>query len=307
MKTDKAIGLVLLGLIPIFFLTTWQIWSAFKSTDKNREAKIHGIGGLFISVGYSVVVSYLFGWLDQPTQTFTNFLRSGVDYLSLFIWTIVILFGRKIGNFISQKIIRKGSVVKSSPKKRRAHKKKKKQASFYFSDQFKTNLDEWIPVTGSPQISDIRGLPDPPSLLLEEYPTDRRNSFIIARTIKIKNGKISCDVYLEREAVFNLVFRANDGLSDFYMARIDSRPGGSNGLLRTSNSINWGYFKQPNTYVVNDRWYHVELIFKESKITFKIDSETMEEINRDLSEEGSIGMFNEVKRAFVNNLEVEEL
>lgn len=86
------------------------------------------------------------------------------------------------------------------------------------------------------------------------------------------------------------------------MARIDSRSAGSSGILITSNSRNWGYIKQPNSYVLNDRWYHIELNFHNSKIQLKIDSDIIAEEDSKIQIAGSIGMFNELKRVFVNNV-----
>lgn len=289
----------LFGLIVLAFSTTLQIWSTFKSADKKREAnQTLLIGGIF-TVTIVIAVAYILGLFSKPIQNINTLLNYKFSLGTLIIIIILIYLIPRLGKVIALRIsliIQKGAkeIRPSSPTQHN----NTKQASF--EDNFNHDLAKWDIVCGDPQISYIRGFPKPPSLLLEEKPIDKRNSFILARNEEDKNGIISCDIYLERDAVVNIAFRVNNSASDFYMARIDSRAGGSNGILLAKN-LNWGYIKQPNSYVLPDRWYHVELTFKDANIQLKINNELIEVKDTTYSSIGSIGIFNEVKRVFVNS------
>ena len=288
------------GVAPIIIATTFQVWSTFKSTDKNKEAKISLIVGVLILVLFSIVALYLLGSLNKPIQSITEILQINVDLRILIFWTLAVSFAPKIANKIVPVFVRKGKAINSS-RKQIPTKTNTKKVVAIFKDPLNKDLANWHTIVGQPQISNIRGTPNPPSLLLEENASDPRNSFIITDKVNIQNGKIMCDVYLEQGAVFNLVFRANNSVSDYYMARVDARSNGSNGILSATGSTSWGYIKQTNTYVLNDRWYRVELMFRNSKIEFKINNEVISVEDNKIITTGSVGMFNELKRVFVNN------
>lgn len=305
---SEAVSIFLFGLIPTFLITTAQIWSTFKSANKNKEAKFSLVAGLTLILIYCFVVFYILGSLQKPLQMILNLLSTKVDVVMLVIWTILIVLTPKIATLITSKITKRGSITPISklvPNKQ--PKVKKNKTLILFQDKLNVNLDKWHTISGSPQINNIRGLPYPPSLLLEENPVDRRDTFITANNINIKNFKIICDIYLERGAVCNLVFRANNGFTDFYMARIDARDAGSSGILLAKNSRDWTYIMQPNSFVLNDRWYHVELTVNESHIVLKINDELIEMQDSRILSAGSVGIFNELKRVFVNNFIIENL
>lgn len=246
----------------------------------------------------------LFGLLSKPKEIVQSFLGYKIALGSVIIWLAIIFVLNKLIILIA-KFIGKSKLIKTSGTTNNTPSRSSSSRSFMFRDKLNGSLNKWQIICGVPQISNIRGNPNPPSLLLEENPQDRRDSFVLAKNVSLSTGNIACDVYLERDAVFNIAFRVNSSASDFYMARVDSRPGGSNGILISRNN-NWDYISVPKKYVLPDQWHHLELKFTNSRIDFKINNDTATERTKNVFPitQGSIGMFNEVKRVFVNNFKV---
>lgn len=296
---SEAWTIFLLGVSFSLLVITIQIWSTFNTADKFKEAKYSLIIGLLITISFGLFTLIKIDFLQQ--EKLRAYLFSTVQIIYVIIWTIFLLLSPKLISILVNKITSFGT--KYAKKKKITKKINKIRLKTDFSDNFKTDLNKWEKVSGSPQISFIRGIPNPPSLLLEENPKDRRDSYILAKDVSFINGIITCDVYLEREAVLNLVFRCNT--NDFYMARIDSRAAGSSGILISRDRVgNWGYIYQPNISFQNDVWHHLVLSFKNNDIKFQIDEEVFKIKNKELLNSGRIGLFNEVKRVFVNNFSV---
>lgn len=306
---SEAVKLFFYGGAPIIISVTFQVWSTYKQTNKNKDATQAIVIGFVIVAFYIFFLMILFGDLKQPLQALNNLFLQAVNIKILLLWTLFIALVPKFQKVISAKITRGKAIKKSSKPIHTSTRQTTRRRKPVFSDDLKTDLRQWDTIVGSPQISQIRGTPQPPSLLLEENAGDSRNSFIVARGINLLNAKVVCDAYFEHDSVLNIVFRASpNSLSEYYMARIDSRTGGSNGILKAERQQHWGYLVQPNKYVLNDRnWYHIELTFIGNRITLKIDSETIKLKDSSISVPGNIGMFNEVKRVFVSNFEIERL
>lgn len=291
------------GLIVAIVFNTVQVWSAFKSTDKVKEALITVTIGGIISIIYLCTLLALLGAFTEPLIKITEILYFKINVITLIIFTISILFTWKFTKILIS-VIGRGKLVSTNKNQKKRKVNKKTKIVFY--DTLEQNIVNWHTISGNPQISQIRGLNSSNSLLLEEFPSIRTDTFVTPNKISLKSGKISCDVYLERDAVFNIVVGADPGFTNFIMARIDSRTAGSNGILKANQSNNWGYIEQPNTYVLHDQWYHVEIIFEDKKyIKLLLDGKTLiSKIDINLRTDGYIGIFNEIKRVFVNNFSV---
>ena len=214
-----------------------------------------------------------------------NFLQ---DYL---LWIL------KLGGWVLDKL----KEWKLSKNKKRERAIRRKRA--VFQDSLTGDITKWTPINGQPQISQIRG--KPPyirSLLLEETQESRRYSFVGANYNKIQDGEVECDVYLEREALFNLVIRADDQYNIYYMVRLDSRRGQFNGILFDPGNRNWDFIKQSNINTASDRWWHMRVRFKGSEIKLYLDGKlVIATSDKRLPGLGNVGIFNELKRVFVNN------
>lgn len=293
-----------------YIYTLSQIWVTFKASDKNYEAKKTLILGIAILILFLIFS----GWLplERPQKLFQSLIQefsNTVDLKTLIIWALMIILVPETVRFYFKKFSPKKIIKTSKNKKgRKSIKRNNSKGNNSFQDSLTNDLSKWKVITGQPQISNIRGFNTASSLLLEEYPLDRRHSFIIANTKEIKNGKIECDVYLERDALVNIVFRADSGPGRFYMARVDSRSAGSCGILYCENYTSWNYIQTPNVIAPSDHWYHIEVTFKDNNLSLKIDNSTVVSLNdQRLAIPGYVGIFNEVKRAFVNNFVVTEL
>jgi hypothetical protein len=290
------------------YFLAYQIWAQYQSADKGKQAKKHLVLILLFTTVALLVELYKFGFLSDFINLVSKFLKQQISFWAFLVWTVVIILVPRVSKIWVAKLAR-GTLLKPHLQaKTKSKKRVRKKAKPLFQDNLKTDLNNYEIMSGAPSISYLRGLPTPPSLLLEEFPNDRRHSSLLLKEKKLKNGKLSADIYLEREAVFNFIFRSTDDLiTKFYMARVDSRPGGSNGILECAGGAgNWHYILQPNTYVPNDQWIHIELVFAERIITFSIGDQTIS-YQSDQIGEGRVGMFNEVKRAFVNNFVVESV
>ena len=53
-------------------------------------------------------------------------------------------------------------------------------------------------------------------------------------------------------------------------------------------------------------WHHVIVSFKEEKIRLQINNRVFVTKNNEFNFDGEIGLFNEVKRAFVNNFSISQ-
>lgn len=178
-----------------------------------------------------------------------------------------------------------------------------------FQDSLTGDLTKWTPVNGQPQISQIRGKsPYYKSLLLEEVQETRRYSFLGANYNRITNGEVECDVYLERDALVNVVIRANDHYNTYYMVRLDSRRGEYDGILYDPGSREWDFVKQSNINTAPDRWWHMKVRFRGSELKLYLDGKlVVATSDRRLPGPGNVGIFNERKRVFVNNFVIRKL
>lgn len=115
----------------------------------------------------------MFGSLNRPLQTIQTFLELKVDMFTLMLWTILLITIPNITKKMSKIIIGHGSLIrnysKESSRKKVASPRKNNNQKATFNDTLNKNLDNWHTISGMPQISNIRGLPHPPALLLEEY------------------------------------------------------------------------------------------------------------------------------------------
>lgn len=188
-------------------------------------------------------------------------------------------------------------------KKEKEEVKINKKRKIIFRDNLIQALTKWTTIEGDPQISNIRGrFPFNSSLLLEEIPGLSRNTFVGANNVNIKDGEIECDIYLERDSLVNIVVRADDGWNKYYMIRLDSRTGCFNGILFDSGNRAWDFVKKTSVNVKSDHWYHVKVRFQFSLIKLFIDKRLVATaIDKTILESGNIGIFNEIKRVFVND------
>lgn len=300
-------------LITLFSLitgTTITTWSQFKSTDKDKRANITLLIGTVLIILYlTIIIIILFsGSLIQLLQALLSLLYKNTNVAFLLLWTAIIYLVPKIINKVTQKIIKSSthlSTAEVTPTRRRLQRQVNVNRNF-FSDKLTTHLSRWTIISGSPLITPLRGFRLPKSLLFDKSSTPR-NSFVIAKGIEAVNAKVECDAFLENGAVLNIAFRINNDASEFYMARVDSRSNGSNGILISKLSTNWGYIEQTNTYVPTNQWVHIELSFQDSNIELKINNETISKEDSTIFTAGSIGLFNEVERVFINNFTIRKL
>jgi len=305
---SESILNILRAAIPTFLVGVLGIWAQFKSSDKDEEAKKALTFGLPVILAYSILVLLLTGSLKEPLQAVQVLLKAQFSFLALIVSNLATFSLLALTYWLS----RRGVLNLRKSEDRQESLKESVGAAYstiVFEDSLSGNLSKWHTVCGNPTISGIRGRdPHRHSLMLDVDPNSRRNTFVIAEGVLVKDGKIKCDVWLERGAIFNLVFRSDNGVRSYYMARVDSRSSGGrvgNGVLVAANQTSWDYIGGGRgANVLNDRWCSVEVVFTDKNIILRVDGEELPVISESIIRSGRVGMFNEGQRVFVNNFKV---
>lgn len=183
-----------------------------------------------------------------------------------------------------------------------------------FSDDFsskKHTEKSWIAKTHKLKIEKDFGKPAP-DLGLRYIGTEATNTFLYLKDIEAEEGVIECDVYLEKGAVFNLVFLADIKQHNWYMARLDARQGASDGLLIKDEGPgnNWRPLTMSGTISRERDWMRIRVEFNQQKASFYKNNELLIEKENLIEKEklGSfgkkIGLFNELVDVHVDNFAI---
>lgn len=171
-----------------------------------------------------------------------------------------------------------------------------------FSDDFSDkNKSEsvWLVKTNKFEVEDQFGKPAPDLGL--KYISGGTNTFLYLKKLESDSGVIECDVYLELRAVFNIVFLGDVKTDKYYMARLDSRQGNSDGFLINESGQGWRPCSMSGTTSGEKDWIRVRLEFSPQKTSLYKNNELIVEI-QNLNVLGKeIGMFNEVADVHVDN------
>ena len=189
--------------------------------------------------------------------------------------------------------------------------KSKRESNFLpspkISDGFdRLDLERWEIKTGNPIIEDNFGKPAP-GLGLTVFPEKRTDSFIILKEKDVEQGVVECDFYLEDNAIFNIVFFADDGKDAWYMARYDSRGHYSDGFLIKNPEKSWEEFKMSGTKTTIKKWHRARVEFNSTKVSMYSDDILIMEFNNPNIFGRKIGMFNEVNFVHVDNFLLTEM
>jgi hypothetical protein len=174
-------------------------------------------------------------------------------------------------------------------------------------DEFNKNLSNWETITGSPTIESDFGKPCPALGLGYSSSVEATNAFLVLKDFEITSGTIECDIYLEPNALVNIVFLADIVGSNFYMARYDSRGHGStDGLLLKDQGpgANWRGFRMTKDVSNSKEWIHAKVEFSPKGIKMYKNNSLLIQTVDPIIFGGRIGIFNEVADAHVDNFSV---
>lgn len=175
------------------------------------------------------------------------------------------------------------------------------------SDGFEElNSERWKIKTGNPIIENSFGKPAP-DLGLSVFSEIRTDSFIILKERDIEQGVIECDFYLEDNAIFNIVFFADDEKDAWYMARYDSRGHYSDGFLIKNPEKSWEEFKMSGTKTTIKKWHRARIEFNSTKVSMFSDDNLIMEFSNPNMFGKKIGMFNEINFVHVDNFSLTEM
>ncbi len=176
-------------------------------------------------------------------------------------------------------------------------------AATQISDSFK-NLTNWETKTGQPVIEPDFGKPAP-DLGLRTFAGEATNSFVIIKDTEAERGVIECDIYLEENAVLNIVFFCNQDNDNWYMARFDSRATDSDGFL-IKDEGHWRFFKMSGTQTKTKDWVRARIEFNSTKVSMYKDGILLIEISNPNIFGKKIGIFNEVANVHIDNFSFTE-
>lgn len=177
-----------------------------------------------------------------------------------------------------------------------------------FADNFGAGLTRWETRTGSPRIDENFGHPAP-SLHLPLAGDQRTCSFVVVKEIsEFKDGDIECAVHLEPNSLVNIVFRANMEVNQLYMARLDTRAGCADAILRNDGpGFGWTIIAEQGQRTPPNEWHQMKVIVREDAIQLYRNDILVASARDATYTSGQVGIFNEVQGCHVDNFIVSSL
>lgn len=171
-----------------------------------------------------------------------------------------------------------------------------------FADDFASGLTKWETKTGSPRIDEAFGHPAP-SLHLSLTGDWPIQSFVIVKEIsQFNDGHIECAVHLEPNCLVNIVFRANMEANQFYMARLDSRPGWPDAILRNDGpGLGWQIIAEQGQRTSPNQWHQMKVIIRGDSMQLYRNDILVASARDATYTSGQVGIFNEVQGCHVDN------
>jgi len=162
-----------------------------------------------------------------------------------------------------------------------------------------SNLDAWKPLSEwSPEFKE-HGL----KLVDHDH---LRKVLLNDRLPEFVNGKIECEVYLEKGALFNVMLRG-DISNDFYMARLDTRAACWDCFLIRPRGKGWKECNAINTLKHHSpygQWLKMRVIADGKRLSLYRDDVLVDEIDDAEVTSGTIGLFAELSNVYVRKVRV---
>lgn len=172
-----------------------------------------------------------------------------------------------------------------------------------FNDTFDSELGSWKVISGNPSINDKFGNPAP-NLDLHVVQGVKTNCLLELLTIDTpERGTIECDVYLEPGSLFNIVFRADIANEKWYMARLETRGGSEDAILKDEGQ-GWSFVDSAGANSSPDTWHRMKVDLEGSKAKLYRDGKLLAKIEDSDFKDGKIGIFNEVGEVHIDNFSV---
>jgi len=283
-KNQIANGLVILAVVALVkYIWKWVkiVWAKVCLNLAKKLPQLNKVLEKILSI-----LSLLF----SPQARFVYLILAG---LSLFYFII-----QPLGFILSVFVISVGWSFYSEVTRTKSTKDP------IFSDSFE-NFDAWEKIYGSPKIEKGFGQPSP-SLLLPIIDNDAgKHTTIELKDLVFTNGIIELDVYLEKGSLIDLVFRGDIKAGKYYMARLDSRSGSGNhdGFLRNDGN-GWNFIGHSSRNTTPDCWHKMRIVVKGDEFEMYDENGFIFSTTDDTYKKGSIGIFNEVSNAYLDNFSV---
>lgn len=174
------------------------------------------------------------------------------------------------------------------------------------SETFDDGMASWKVVSGNPSINDQFGNPSP-CLDLQVVQGVKTNCFLELLPVETpEKGTIECDVYLEHGSLFNIVFRADVTNQKWYMARLETRGGSEDSILKNDGQ-GWKFLGKAGANSSPSTWHRMKVEIDGHKAKLYRDGKKLVEIEDSDFKKGLIGIFNEVGMVHVDNFSVQSL
>lgn len=173
--------------------------------------------------------------------------------------------------------------------------------AYTLGEDFKINLRE--STTAGAWLPDVteNGLKFTPQQDLAEV-------LILGRIPSFSDGVIECEIYLEKRAVFNIIFRGDVTKGQFYMARLDARSNWRDCIVFSKGKTDWQIYNwrehRLRFHSPERRWVTMRVVANKNRVHLFRDGQLVDTCDETKLLSGRIGMFAEVANAYVRRVRI---
>jgi len=170
-----------------------------------------------------------------------------------------------------------------------------------FEDEFRSGLHAWIiPSVWSPIVNE-RGL--------QLIPHDNRSKVLLLEKLpQFVNGVIECEVYLEPNALFDVILRGSLADGEFYMARLDARPTMWDCILFTPKGKGWRECNKDKGTLIHHsphgQWLKMRIVADGHRISLYRDAQLVDQVDDAKIMIGRVGLFAEVANVYARKIHI---
>lgn len=172
-------------------------------------------------------------------------------------------------------------------------------APYAFVQNFRFDRSGWTTPSSWFPKSDERGL----NLVPHEYLS---KVFIIEKLPVFADGEIECEVYLEQNALFDVIVRGSLAEDEWYMARLDARPIKWDCILFKPKGQRWEECNKDalEHHSPHSQWLTMRVVADGPRVSLYRDGLLVDRITDAKLADGRISLFAEVANVYVRKISV---
>jgi len=130
--------------------------------------------------------------------------------------------------------------------------------------------------------------------------------FVIEKLPVFADGEIECEVYLEQNALFNVILRGSLAKDEWYMARLDARPTHWDCILFKPKGLAWEECNKDalKYHSPHSRWLTMRVVAEGARISLYRDGQLVDRISDAKLADGRISLFAEVANVHVRKISI---